>query len=133
LDDFYEHPKMKDGHLGKCKQCAKDDSNARRAEKLESVRAYDRERAQNPARKAAVRRYVRARNLRYPQKRKARIAVGNAIRDGLLVKLPCVRCGDENVEAHHHDYSKPLEVIWLCYLHHREIHAEIKQQAISMV
>lgn len=35
-------------------------------------------------------------------------------RRGLLKKEPCEICGDKNTEKHHHDYSKPLEVNWLC-------------------
>ena len=36
---------------------------------------------------------------------------------------PCVVCGQvEKVHRHHKDYSKPLEVIFLCPLHHRRVH-----------
>lgn len=42
---------------------------------------------------------------------------------GILVKEPCKVCGtNENIEAHHEDYTKPLDVIWLCRNHHREHH-----------
>src|SRR3990167_1277980 len=44
-----------------------------------------------------------------------------AVRAGLLIKLPC-HCGDTKVQAHHHDYTKPFEVKWLCAIHHRELH-----------
>jgi hypothetical protein len=37
-------------------------------------------------------------------------------------KQPCRECGAINVEAHHADYSKPLDVIWLCHKHHVEFH-----------
>jgi hypothetical protein len=56
---------------------------------------------------------------RNPEKRAAHIAVGNAVRDGRLVKLPCEVCGAK-AQAHHDDYSKPLEVRWLCPPHHAE-------------
>lgn len=46
--------------------------------------------------------------------------VNNAIRSGRLVKQPCIICGSLLSEAHHADYSKPLEVEWLCRKHHRE-------------
>ena len=56
---------------------------------------------------------------RYPDKYRARTAVGNAVRDGRLTREPCEACGTtERVEAHHDDYSKPLEVRWLCKAHH---------------
>jgi hypothetical protein len=48
--------------------------------------------------------------------------VGNALRDSKLFKTPCIVCGSLKSEAHHEDYSKPLEVIWLCRRHHMERH-----------
>lgn len=39
-----------------------------------------------------------------------------------LERKPCEICGDINVNAHHEDYSKPLEVRWLCTKHHGEEH-----------
>ena len=44
------------------------------------------------------------------------------IRRGKLTKWPCEVCGtNEQVEAHHADYSKPLQVQWRCRLHHLEL------------
>ncbi len=55
----------------------------------------------------------------YPNKFKARRKVSNAIRDGRLKKvLECQICGKPNPQAHHSDYSKPLELLWLCKEHH---------------
>lgn len=46
-----------------------------------------------------------------------------SIKIGILIKQNCEVCGiNENVEAHHDDYTKPLEVRWLCRSHHREYH-----------
>jgi ribosomal protein S27AE len=50
----------------------------------------------------------------FRHKDNARDAVGRALRSGKLEKMPCTRCGSLTVEAHHHDYSKPLEVVWMC-------------------
>ena len=63
----------------------------------------------------------RARN---PQKAAAHILLNNAIRYGRLQKAPCEVCGSIKVHGHHEDYAKPLEVIWLCSKHHRQLHAE---------
>ena len=60
-----------------------------------------------------------------PEKYQARTAVNNAIRDGVLIKQPCRICGD-SADAHHEDYSKPLDVWWLCRKHHAERHRELK-------
>jgi len=54
-----------------------------------------------------------------PEKRKAR----NAARK--LERQPCEVCGDLNVHAHHDDYSKPLDVRWLCRSHHGAVHRRV--------
>lgn len=56
-------------------------------------------------------------------KRRARTAVSNAIRDGRLTRRPCYGCGCEAAQAHHDDYSKPLDVRWLCTTCHAAEHA----------
>ena len=66
---------------------------------------------------------------RNPEKRKAQVAVGNALRDRRLVREPCEVCGAEKVHAHHDDYSRPLEVRWLCRQHHAERHRTINEEA----
>lgn len=43
---------------------------------------------------------------------------------GEITRKPCERCGSENSEKHHDDYSKPLEVRWLCRKCHCEWHTE---------
>lgn len=64
-------------------------------------------------------------------RRKARIIVGNAIRDGDLSPWPaCAHpegCDHTKVEAHHPDYSRPLDVVWLCPAHHKQAHALASQ------
>ena len=52
--------------------------------------------------------------------------VHNAILTGQIIKKPCEKCGAEPAEAHHCDYNKPLEVIWLCKKHHAEWHRNNK-------
>lgn len=59
---------------------------------------------------------------RHPEKRAARGAVSSAVQRGTLKKQPCVRCGAPKTQAHHHDYSKPLDVTWLCPPCHRLEH-----------
>lgn len=52
-----------------------------------------------------------------PEKKRAQVALQRAVKKGLVIPQPCEVCG-EKAEAHHPDYSKPLEVVWLCHLHH---------------
>jgi hypothetical protein len=60
------------------------------------------------------------------QRKQTRRDTRRAINRGKLEKLPCQVCGMLDVEAHHHDYSKPLDVTWLCTQHHREVHNAAK-------
>ncbi len=53
---------------------------------------------------------------------KAHNAVTRAVAKGSLTKEPCTVCRNPKAQAHHEDYSKPLEVIWLCALHHKLHH-----------
>lgn len=48
----------------------------------------------------------------------ARQAVHNAIRSGKMVRARCEVCGNPNAQAHHQDYARPLDVLWLCSKHH---------------
>jgi len=66
-----------------------------------------------------VARIGQAWSKRNPEKRRAHSAVARAIRSGRLVRGCCEVCGaTERIQAHHDDYSKPLEVRWLCPAHH---------------
>jgi hypothetical protein len=44
--------------------------------------------------------------------------VRSAIRKGWIHRGPCEVCFSGPAEAHHDDYSRPLEVRWLCRKHH---------------
>lgn len=49
------------------------------------------------------------------EKQNARQRVYDAIKRGSLVRGACEKCATtQGVTAHHEDYSKPLEVRWLC-------------------
>ena len=41
---------------------------------------------------------------------------------GKLIARPCQVCGSSEVEAHHDNYDKPLDVKWLCRRHHLDAH-----------
>jgi ribosome-binding protein aMBF1 (putative translation factor) len=125
LVEFYRHAAMADGHLGKCKTCTKLDVSSRRAENVEAVRQYDRERASLPHRAAQRARIVKDYELAHPERKAATTAVGNAVRDGRLQRWPCEICG-KKAHAHHPHYGAPLLVTWLCPPHHKEAHALTK-------
>ena len=120
LSDFYKHKKMGDGHLNKCKECAKIDVSTHRKANIENIRAYDRKRGCRQDKK-----YRDQYKKRFPIKYKAHNIVSNATRDKKLFREPCEICGaEERVHAHHDDYARPLNVRWLCAAHHSQWHAE---------
>lgn len=59
---------------------------------------------------------------RHPDREKAKQAVAVAVRSGRLSRLPCQVCGATRAQAHHDDYTRRLDVIWLCATHHGEMH-----------
>ena len=122
LSEFYKHKAMADGHLNKCKACAKSDVWHHRNENIDAVRAYDRARGKQPHRIAASARLTAEYRAKYPERYRATTAVSNGLKRGKLQKIPCFYCGSTEVEAHHPDYSRPLDVVWLCAPHHKEIH-----------
>ena len=62
-----------------------------------------------------------------PLKYGARLAVRNAVKDGRLVKPEmCESCGrTRRLHGHHDNYSKPLEVRWLCSWCHAAAHRSL--------
>lgn len=125
VDEFYRHPQMADGRLNSCKECRKAYQKGLTPEQRERRREYERQRFMRPERKAQVAEIQQRRRARYPDKNRARHAVSNAIRDGKLERGNCEVCGCENAQAHHEDYSRPLDVRWLCFRHHREEHGQV--------
>jgi len=150
LSDFYKHPKMSDGRLGKCKECTKRDVKEHRAKNIDAIREYNRKRGLDPKRKAANRKNYRKR-ISTPEgraaewakkrayinstKRAATTMVGNAVRDGKVVRPKlCEKCGaDGKIHGHHEDYYKPLDVVWLCTACHGKRHREINEEIRSGV
>jgi hypothetical protein len=135
LDDFYKHPMMADGHLNKCAECTRADVRANRAARVAYYQAYDRQRARDPERifdrqERAKRTGHKPRPETDPLKRAARVQVGNALRDGRIKKPPeCEVCAaSDDLHGHHEDYTKPLEVIWVCTGCHAFIHAYWRAQ-----
>jgi ribosomal protein S27AE len=108
----------------------------------ERIRARDRKRGADPKRIAAQKLYQQtpegreasqrakaAYYRRYKEKTFARNMVNNALRDGRITKSEtCGRCGKSGtLEAHHPDYSKPFEVLWVHDKCHKAIHKEERE------
>ena len=137
LSEFYKHPMMGDGHLNKCKKCAKKDvaDRIKIKEKDFNWVLSERKRHRQKSRKYREegKKYKKSDYkkwlLQNPEKKKAHMEVKNALRSGRMHRHPCCICGNK-AHAHHEDYSKPLEVIWLCPKHHGERHVQINEEKL---
>ncbi len=78
-----------------------------RRRNLERLRLYDR----------SARRDSRLRDD--PEKRSVRWAAWYATKEE---KHPCEECGSVGAQRHHNDYSRPLELRWLCPKCHAKEH-----------
>lgn len=105
-----------------CAKCKAEDSRNYRARRGHNQAERDRYNAWYEANKDKVK-TRRQEDPIFRLKLLARNAVTNALIAGLLTKRPCEVCGsDKWVEGHHDDYTKQLDVRWLCRKHHREHH-----------
>ncbi len=115
--EFGVHSGYASGLDPRCRQCARIRNRLRYEANREKERA--RARAKNANRDKTKLRYD-------PFKRRTYRYVQAALRSGLIVRPEsCSSCGwTGKPEAHHEDYSKPLEIIWLCDLCHGLRHRE---------
>lgn len=114
MHEYYVHKMMRDGTLNVCKSCVRDYQRERRAALLS-----------DPAWVLMEKARCREKSKRTsPIKRKARRAVSLAIGKGILRRLDfCESCGSrDGIEAHHEDYSRPLDIKWLCKRCHTDVH-----------
>jgi transposase-like protein len=123
IEDFQIRKASIDGMTARCKSC---------------LSAYDKKRADLPHRVKARLDYAKTDKgkeagnkakikflKRNPIKRMASIMVGNAVRDGKLIKPDsCEDCGTTPIRlhGHHYDYAYPLVVRWLCPGCHNKWH-----------
>jgi hypothetical protein len=146
VDRFGKCRTYADGLNQTCKECLKKKNSTperKLAKKLNDAKYSKTERGKLRIRKgkerykgtekfvAAGRRGTAKHKKKYPEKNRARVLVGRAIVDGRLVRQPCEVCGDQKSHAHHEDYSKPLDVMWLCHKHHIALHRAKSESAKS--
>ena len=120
ISEFHKQKSSRDGLRGKCKECTKayckEYHHRNREHHRINCKQYYLDHKQEC--KDRVQEY----REKHPEKRAAHALVTQAMRKGILIKQPCEVCGELKVEAHHDDYSKPLDVRWLCGVHHKEAH-----------
>lgn len=136
---------MADGYLNICKICHNLRYKQDRIKNPEKYKKFEQNRLHDPDRVLCRKRSYERRkksqkykdqhnksNRKYyyenPLKTKARMKFAYEFRNGNIKKKPCNVCGDKETEAHHEDYNYPLDVIWLCDKHHKEIHVKKRRK-----
>jgi hypothetical protein len=98
---FTRDKRGKNGLRSRCRTC-------------DSARAAEWQAANRDRHNANTAAYVQRHRL----KDNAKCAVYQAKKRGQLEQQPCEVCGSENSQAHHDDYTRRLDVRWLCPTHH---------------
>lgn len=155
-EDFYKDKCKKDGLASQCKPCRNEVTKRWRKRNFEKIRIVaDKYKKENPKRIKEQRerhkpkkritdiKYQRERRRlnkglkaeeyrkyreKYPQRIKANTLLNIAIKSGKISRSPCEVCGEVRVHGHHDDYGQPLEVRWLCPIHHKKAHQTSKSR-----
>lgn len=134
LSCFHKDNSRRDGYCNKCKNCKNRYNDKYRRDNEDKIKEY-RERYKSCGYYDEYRKTEQGRDSfnkagkkwRFNNKKKYRAGwlVKYAIKCGKLIRKPCEVCGrSDRVHAHHCDYDKPLDVMWLCHLCHRAWHHE---------
>jgi hypothetical protein len=144
---------MADGILNICKDCKRIENAEYKRTHAPEIKEYFREYwrcrrgprknvyATNPDYRKKQKEYARLhqrkdstpRPEKNLQKRSSRYAVGRALKVGDLQRLPCIVCGNCRSHAHHQNYFRALEVVWLCPMHHKELHAKYTEDIVTPI
>ena len=134
LTEFYRNKITSDGRGSWCISCEKKRDRKAYSKKYRNGTAYIKAQEKyrfSPKGVKNNREYLKKARKVMPEKLRARDKVKYALRTGVLKKpSQCEKClaGNLRLHAHHEDYSKPLEVIWLC----PECHTILENKAVML-
>jgi len=129
LDEFDVNKTKPLRRAYRCKECRREydrqhsSKKSKTPQKIEQVRRWhqsERGRMMDKQRRLLRKDKIRTKNM-----------LNYLIERGIIQRQPCIRCGEENGQGHHPDYSKPLEVVWLCQTHHSEEHKRLKENTLA--
>ena len=148
LEDFSRNKSFSDGRQHRCKKCSKICDAAyykkHRTAILSKTRKYAAENRTNIISKAR-KYYAEHRDIsgvKYHEYRqcnqesiKAQETINTSIRSGSLIRPDvCSKCNKPCVpDGHHEDYSKQLDVTWLCRSCHKRLHADLKVEQVIVL
>ena len=141
LEEFAKSKTGKYGHDAQCKKCRYARTGRahflRNKEKCYENAAKWNKKNRDIVNKRTRERYaidnttIVERDRRHAEKVKAQHLVQTHVRRGKIIKPTiCSICNRESkrIEGHHADYSKPLEVIWVCNQCHHDIHKNLEER-----
>lgn len=148
INDFYAHKEMSDGHLSFCKECVRKRVIEHRQNNIERIREYDRNRPNARERRIKEIQAIKKNAQRYKKykeqkkewakrnknKRNAHNKIKRALQKGVILKPDkCQICGKTNcnIQGHHYDYTKPLNVLWVCCECHGKLHKKHNKMFIN--
>ena len=130
--EFVRDRSKADGLRTVCKECTRiyqrkwESESRKKRDGAKRWKIHRRDQLRHPAR---VREAQNRHRARHPEKARARRALASAVRRGEIQKpTVCPRCGSavqtQHMHGHHRDYSKPLDVEWLCRKCHLAEHGK---------
>ena len=137
-EEFYKSKGRPDGLSSRCKACSREGARApHRVQKSREWYYANRDkvlRLQREHRRANPeyhREKDRKQRERHPEKFRARRALQHQVRVGTIIRpTVCPVCGGGGqIDAHHSDYSKPLDVEWMCKSCHGKGHQKRREEA----
>lgn len=125
-NQFNKDKTTRDGLRYICKDCNLELVRSWRKRNRDKDRQYQKDYFSSEKGKLAKKRANKKLRAKRPVAIRANAIVNRAVNKGLISKRPCEICqSDDRVQKHHDDYSKPLDVRWLCYLHHKQVHGRL--------
>lgn len=123
LSCFHKDKNNPDGLYPYCKTCRKQKSRAYYEENVEILLSKSKIYRKTDRGRAARRKEYE--NEKKKSEYKVHYTLTNAVRDGRIEKLDyCTMCSITGVKihGHHYDYTRPLDVVWVCSKCHSWIH-----------
>lgn len=121
LEDYPRSAGYTHGNRGQCRSCLNEIARIYRRKNTERKREINRRwrESHREQDRERLRRWRSENEL----KQWAQNLVKRAVNQGRLRQRACLMCESVETVAHHPDYLRPLEVVWLCERHHKQVHA----------